>query len=92
MSPHPPYRSPGQRESRCFPPLPVPQEMHRGDRGSRVFKTKQYWNVPAGWVAWADDAASSTGKTGTEGQSQGAVLRKKSSVICRVTGSVSSIQ
>lgn len=82
MSPHPPHRSPDR----------VPLFSIRGDRGSWVFKTKQYWNVLAGWLAWADDAASSTGKQGQKDSLGGAVMRKKSSDICRVPGSVSSIQ
>lgn len=54
--------------------------------------TKQKWIPPAGWVFWADYAASSAGKTGREGRSQRAFGRKKSRDICKASGVAPSIQ
>lgn len=49
MSPPPPRRSslrtlgPGRRQCFCSQSLLIPQEMHRGNRGRRVFKATQTW-------------------------------------------------
>lgn len=69
----------------------IPQGTHCSDRKEGLSGQGDL-DADAGPVAGANYAPSSTGKMGTEEQSQRAVVRKKSSDVCKAPGMVPSMQ